>query len=412
MTRRHVQLILLVCAVAWILFSTVVAPGIVQRAYDGTSFEILNRMVSGRSAHPVEFYLKRWSTVSWTALAVAMTLLLPLVSFTPGQLFNAWRRYWFRPAPVAYLALLRIIAVGAQLMMLLMEKGYGLGQLAGVASLPDSMYRPLPALQVFLLPFGLDARPSFALVTVIYWITAAAGIGALVGWMSRFSLLLFAVGNTFLQAFAYSFGDLHHREALMIITLWLLAFSPAGGVLSLDSYLTSRNSSRRRPLQRKSFLAAWPILLVQNLFGLIYLDAALRKLYAGGVDWVNGYTLQYYLYSDASRRGSAFGLWLARQHTAACVLSWVTILWEATFFLVLIFPRLVWVYLPLGIGLHAGMSLAGVASFPQFMVLYVVFIPLLWKYGGRAVAVKWGLLRGNVATETPLANRPVQQPVI
>ena len=343
MTRRQPQLILLVCAVAWMLFSTVVAPGIVQRAYDGTSFEILNRMVSGRSAHPVEFYLKRWSTVSWTALAVAMTVLLPLVSFTPRQLFNAWRRYWFRPAPVAYLALLRIIAVGAQLIMLLMEKGYGLGQLAGVASLPDSMYRPLPALQLLLLPFGLDARPSFALVTAIYWIAAAAGISALVGWMSRFSLLLFALGNTFLQAFAYSFGDLHHREALMIITLWLLALSPAGGALSLDSYLASPNSSRRRPLQRKSFLAAWPILLVQNLFGLIYLDAALRKLYAGGVDWVNGYTLQYYIYSDASRRGSQFGLWLAQQHAAACVLSWITILWEGTFFLVLIFPRLVWI---------------------------------------------------------------------
>ena len=120
---------------------------------------------------------------------------------------------------------------------------------------------------------------------------------------------------------------------------------------------------------------------------------------------MNGYTLQYYLYSDASRRGSAFGLWLARQHTAACVLSWVTILWEGTFFLVLIFPRLVWVYLPLGIGLHAGMALAGVASFPQFMALYAAFIPLLWNYGGRSVAVKWGLLRGTLATEMPVADR-------
>ena len=274
-------------------------------------------------------------------------------------------------------------------------------QLAGLASLPDSMYKPLPALQVFLLPFGLDARPSFALLTVIYWITAAAGIGALVGWMSRFSLLLFAAGNTFLQAFAYSFGDLHHREALMIITLWLLALSPAGGVLSLDSYLASRNSPRRKTLRKRSIFAAWPLLLVQNLFGLVYLDAALRKLYAGGLDWVNGYTLQYYLYSDASRRGSAFGLWLARQHTAACVLSWVTILWEGTFFLVLIFPRLVWVYLPLGIGLHAGMALAGVASFPQFMALYVVFIPLLWNYGGRAVAMKWRAYREGLVTKTP-----------
>src|SRR5919106_130610 len=404
MTRRHAQLILLVCAVAWILFSTLIAPGIVQSAYDGRSYEILNRIISGRSTHSVEFYLRKWSITSWTMLAVAMAALLPLVLFTPGQLSKAWRRYWFRPTPLLYLALLRIIAVGTQLMMLLVEGVYGPPQLARLASLPNSMYQPLPALQLFLLPFGLDARPSFWLLTAVYWVTAAAGVSGLFGLKSRFSLFIFAAGNTFLQAFAYSFGDLHHPEALMIITLWLLPLSPAGSVLSLDSYLVSRNSPRRKPLQKQSIFAGWPILLVQNLFGLIYLDSALRKLYAGGADWVNGYTLQYYLYSDASRRGSEFGLWLAQQHTAACVLSWITILWEGTFFLVLIFPRLVWMYLPLGIGLHAGMGLAGVAWFYQFMALYAAFIPLLWKCGGRSLAVKCGLFRGTPPTETQDTN--------
>jgi predicted DCC family thiol-disulfide oxidoreductase YuxK len=412
MTRRRAQIILVVCAVAWILFSTLIAPGVVESAYEGKSHEILNRMVGGRSTHPVEFYLKRWSIASWTALAVAMAALLPLVAFTPGQLLRAWRKYWFRPTPLLYLALLRIVAVGAQLIMLLVEDGYNLRRFAELASLPDSMYKPLPALQLFLLPFGLDARPSFGLLTPIYWMTAVAGIGALLGLKSRFSLLIFAAGNTFLQAFAYSFGDLHHREALMIITLWLLALSPAGGVLSLDRYLASRNSPRRNPLQKKSIFAVWPILLVQNLFALVYLDSALRKLYTGGADWVNGYTLQFYLYSDASRRGNEFGLWLAQQHTAVCVLSWVTLLWEGTFFLVLIFPRLVWVYIPLGIGLHGGMALAGVASFYQFMALYAAFIPLFWNYGGRSLAVKWGLLCGTLATETQEPDRAGQQPII
>jgi Vitamin K-dependent gamma-carboxylase len=412
MTRRQVLIGLLLCGVAWILFSTVFAPGILQGAYEGRSYGILNRVISGGAEHPFEFYLKRWKIVSWITLAVAIAALLPWVLFTPRQLFKAWRKYWFRPVPFVYLALLRIIAVGAQLIILLMQNGYNVRRFAGLASLPDSMYKPLPALQFFLLPFGLDARPSFELLTVIYWMTVVAGIGALLGLKSRFSLLIFAAGSTFLQAFAYSFGDLHHREALMIITLWLLALSPAGGVLSLDSHLATRNSPRRKSLQKKSIFAAWPILLVQNLFGLVYLDSALRKLHAGGADWMNGYTLQFYLYKDASLRGSEFGLWLAQQHAAACVLSWITILWEGSFFLVLIFPRLVWVYIPLGIGLHAGMALAGVASFYEFMALYAVFIPLLWNYGGRSLAVKWGLLRGTLVAERQFANRAVQQPVI
>jgi hypothetical protein len=412
MTRRRAQSILLVCSVSWILFSTLVAPGIVRSAYEAKSHEIFNRAFSGRSARSVDFYLRKWSIASWTVLAVAMAALLPVVSSRPGQLSKSWRRYWFRSAPLLYLALLRIIAVGTQLVMLLLADEYSLRQFAGLASLPDSLYQPLPALQLFLFPFGLNARPSLGLLTVIYWMTTVAGIGALSGFKSRFTLVTFAAGSTFLQAFAYSFGDLHHRETLMIVTLWLLALSPAGGALSLDRYLASRNSPRRNPPQKKSIFAAWPILLVQNLFALVYLDSALRKLYAGGVDWVNGYTLQFYLYSDASRRGSEFGLWLAQQHTAVCVLSWVTILWEGTFFLVLIFPRLVWVYIPLGIGLHGGMALAKVAAFYQFMALYAVFIPLFWNYGGRSLAVKWGLIRPGLVRETQGTGHPVQQPVI
>ena len=58
--------------VAWILFSIVVAPGIVQSAYDGRSYEILNRLISGRSEHPVEFYLRKWNIASWTALIVTI----------------------------------------------------------------------------------------------------------------------------------------------------------------------------------------------------------------------------------------------------------------------------------------------------------------------------------------------------
>ena len=401
MTRRHAKFILLGCAVAWILFSTFIVPGIIQSAYDGTSYHILNRMISARAEHPVEFYLRKWSITSWMALLVTMAVLLPVVSFTPRQLVKAWKNYWFRPRSLVYLALFRIIAVGTQLALVLTEEGYRLGQFAGLTSLPDSMYKPLPILQLFLLPFGSTARPSFELLTVIYWLTAAAGLSALVGLKSRLSLSVFAAGSTFLQAFAYSFGDLHHREALMIITLWLLALSPSGRVLSLDSYLATRNFPHRCWLQKRSIFAGWPLFLVQNLLSLVYLDAALRKLLAAGPDWVNGYTLQFYLFKDASRRGSEFGLWLAQQHVTACFLSWITILWEGTFFLMLIFPRLVWVYLPVGISLHLGMALAGVAWFPRFLALYVAFIPLLWNYGGHAIAMKCGIYREGLVPKVP-----------
>lgn len=383
MTRRRAQIVLLIGIIAWIVFSVLIAPAIIQSAYDGKNDELFSRLLSGRSAHSVEFYLRRWKVVSWMLLALMTAALVPVTLFNPGQLWSAWKRYWFRPEPLVYLALLRVVAVGAQLSILTIENGYTLRSFTHLVSLPDSIYKPLPALRLFLLPFGLDSRPSSELLTLVFWLTALAGVLALLGWKSRLSLFVFAAGNTFLQAFAYSFGDLHHQQALMIITLWLLVFSPAGGALSLDSYLARRKSPSARLFQITSIFARWPLLLVQNLFALVYLDAALRKLYTGGADWLNGYTLQFYLYIDASRRGSAFGLWLAQQHTLACLLCWVTLLFEGTFFFVLIFPRLVWIYIPLGIGLHLGMCLAKVACFYQFLALYIVFLPSFFNWSSR-----------------------------
>jgi hypothetical protein len=92
MTRRYVQVILLLCAVAWIVFNFLAAPGIVESAYDGRSYDILNRMISGRSVYPVQFYVRKWTIASWIVLVIAMAVLMPLVSFTPRQLSKAWTR--------------------------------------------------------------------------------------------------------------------------------------------------------------------------------------------------------------------------------------------------------------------------------------------------------------------------------
>ena len=168
------------------------------------------------------------------------------------------------------------------------------------------MYKPLPATATVPFAVWADARPSFAALDNDL-LGNSGGRHECAAWseIATQSLQSLLPGSTFLQAFAYSFGDLHHREALMIITLWLLALSPAGRVLSLDSYLVTRNSSHRRvPAEKKHFRwvaassGAEPV-RVWFTWMQHFANCSLA-----GADWVNGYTLQYYLYSDASRRGS------------------------------------------------------------------------------------------------------------
>ena len=296
-------------------------------------------------------------------------------------LLRRWNAYWFRPAPLVNLAICRIVVVASQLFLLVFT-GYNSNRFVQLAALPDSLYRPLPVLRPLLWPFGWSYRPSFETIFVTHWITVAAGVLALIGLRTNSALFVFAAGNIFMQAYFYSFGDFHHPEALMMITLSILALSPAGRVLSIDDLrFRLRLNVRKRRFDVSSILdevsgfARWPLLLIGWMYALVYLSAAASKLRVAGFDWMNGYTLQYYLLEDGLRWGSDVGVWLGRHHTLVFALSWVTILFEGTFFLVLISPRLVGLYIPMGVALHAGIYVAMRAPFFAFMVIYTVFVP-------------------------------------
>lgn len=293
-------------------------------------------------------------------------------------MIEKWNEYWFRSAPLFNLAVCRIIIVGYQLYVL----SNGFASYIEPASLPPFLYDPLPALKLFLWPFGEGVRPSAGLLIAVYWTTLCAGVTAVIGLITKASLWIFALGNIFLQAHVYSYGDYHHPEALMMIALLILAMSPAGGELSVDDFWKKRqfNSLGLRDYlgslgEKTSEFARWPLLLISILFGLIYLDSGLSKIAESGLDWMNGYTLQYYMAQDALRWGSDLGRWLSNQHTLLEAFSWGTMLFELTFFTVVIFPFLSIIYIPIGILMHVGIYLTMSAPFFHFIALYSVFVP-------------------------------------
>jgi predicted DCC family thiol-disulfide oxidoreductase YuxK len=296
------------------------------------------------------------------------------------RLLQRWRDYWFRPAPLLDLGVCRILIVGSALLAL--NSYVPPHSVRELSELPDSLYDALPILHLLILPFGWKARPSLEVIEAVRLLTFALGGLALAGFMTRVTLAGFALGNLFLFAFKYSFRELHHPEAIMAIALCILALSPAGGALSVDDLRRRAASAfaRRqfRPFHlgdESSVFARWPLLVIQWLFALVYLSAALSKLMASGLEWMNGDTLQYYVLRDAMRWEMGIGLWIARHHGVMVVLSWVTMLFEATFFLVPIVPRLAWVYVPLGVFLHIGMLTTMNANFMIYLALYTVFIP-------------------------------------
>jgi hypothetical protein len=102
----------------------------------------------------------------------------------------------------------------------------------------------------------------------------------------------------------------------MMVALGALALSPSGYALSVDAWFRRRRARRNGewPAQWSDF-AGWPIKLIQWFFVLMYISAVWSKLSASGLDWANGFTLQYYLARDGLRWDSLLGYWMSHYHT-------------------------------------------------------------------------------------------------
>jgi len=296
-----------------------------------------------------------------------------------SRLWQWWTAYWFRPQPVLDLAVCRVLWVGFQLVHLLAVVPK---EMADLSHLPPELYKPIFTLQVLLRPLGGAAETPLAAVPAVYGLTVVAGVLALLGCMTNLSVGLFALGNIFLQALRYSHGELHHPEAAMMLGLALLALGPCGSVLSVDAWWRRRGSATVEPAAtRTSVFAGWPLRAVQWVLAVIYLSSAYAKLADAGLAWMNGHTLQYYLIRDGLRWERDLGVWLGQSYLVAWILGWVTIIFEGTFVLAAIIPRLAWVYLPVGLMLHLGIYVTMKASFFTYMVLYAAFVPWAWCVG-------------------------------
>jgi hypothetical protein len=284
-----------------------------------------------------------------------------------------WDAYWFSETTALRLSICRIVVVAAQLILFFPTLQ---SQLQHV--LPGADFVEPQVLMVAISKvIPRDVFPTHSSLTAIYWATAVAGVTTLIGLFTRSSAFLFALGSWILAAHNYSYGEKHHTEALICVCLMLLAFGPSGECFSIDALFRRwRSHSRGRTLSNrpgKMTTAFWPLRLMQVLLALAYFSAGLCKLVFGGMAWMNGYTLQKYVFDAAVSRELPLGIWLAQQHTLCIVLSVGALLLELFFFVALIVPKTMPFFLIGGMLMHVGIYVTMWADFFQLIVLYVVF---------------------------------------
>ncbi len=326
---------------------------------------------------------------------------------------SSWDKFWFSEQPYFDIAFMRIGVVGLQLITLISVE---FEQLTRVVSLPAVLYRPVALVRLVTWPWGWTIPPNGQLMFIIYWITVLFGIGALIGLRTTLCMLVLAAGSVFLQAYVYSFVDFHHNEAILLIALTALALGPCGKVLSVDSLIARRRhpaAPKVAVLDYSGPYAGWPIKFIQCFFPLIYLSAAISKIAGSGytLDWANGFTLQYYFLQDSIRKPDmALGLWVSQFHWAILFGQIVVLAYQLSYFLVVPFRKLRWVYLPVGLFFHLANYYALRAPFPEWILLLGVYIP--WSEGFKRLVNSEVAIPAGEPHAPPGANAPVVREVV
>ena len=304
-----------------------------------------------------------------------------------SPVFRALDRHFFAPARLSDLALLRIVCVGGALLAF-----PPLWAVLHYAQVDPSQFVPLPALKVLMLPLGgWGIRPDAMFLHAVRVGTLVVGVTALVGLYTRPSLFLFTAGYALLTAHFYAFGVVHHTEAIPIIVLSLLTVSPSGAALSVDALLGRlRVAAERRRFEPRpatpaeSSFARWPLRNTQWLLAMAYLSAGLSKLVNGGLAWFNGYTLVYYAANDGLQWGAPLAPALVGHPAVASLFSIGAVALELTFWLAIVFPRLVPLFVLGGTAMHLSIYFVQKAPFFQFIFLYTAFLECLRRAFLRA----------------------------
>jgi hypothetical protein len=193
---------------------------------------------------------------------------------------NAAARWWFRPVPLARIAVFRVIAY----LFIPVDVFLTTSWVRAHANVPTEWYDPLFVGRLLHLP-----TPTATVVDAVQWALVLAALAAATGRAPR--LLGTAVFLLYAEwmVIAMSYGKVDHDRIAFLVALAVL---PTIG--------RARFRDRRR-----SEAAGWAMAAVFVAVMLTYFLAAWAKIRFGGWDWPTGATLT----RAVVRRGTVLSEW-------------------------------------------------------------------------------------------------------
>ena len=292
------------------------------------------------------------------------------------RLIALWNAYWFPTTSTLNLAGARIVAVAAEVFWLFPSLAYQIN----IVTKNPQFIDPQPLVRIMAAVFPRDLVFSPGGFTVIHRVSILAGLAALVGFATRPALFLLTFGLWFFVSHSYSYADVHHTQVPFAFFLLALTFSPAGDSLSIDSLLRRRraqSAGKSLPVAPRSDTAMWPLKLAHVILSMTYFSTGITKLLSGGLAWMNGYTLQNYVFTDGINRGIPVGIWLAHQHTLCVLLAIGTIAFETFYFVSLFVPRAARLFFVGAILFHIGLYVVSGHPFFEHIMMNAILLLFL-----------------------------------
>lgn len=260
----------------------------------------------------------------------------------------AVRDWWFRPEPLARLAVLRTLVF----LYVPVDVFTRTAQVVPASYGAPGLYKPVKLLQIVHQPMP---RPWFTqslrVLVIIAALVAATGTFRLVaGWIAALAYLDWC-------CLAMSFGEVGHDHFVILVAVFVL--------------FTAEGASWRS--SEKSSAAGWALKWIEVASIATYFLAAYAKVRFAGWHWVNGAVFSWAIV----RRGTAISHPLVHHPTVLLVSQWALFILEVAT-PVLLFVRQRWRTLGFLVllGFHLTTWLTIGINFAPLVVCLTVFLPL------------------------------------
>ena len=269
------------------------------------------------------------------------------------------------PSSAFALGVVRSIVNGTFLISIIFTSFSALG------SLPTTIIRPTGVMKILPWSFYDQLLTPSSMV----WLKTAMILSLLfstAGFLTIISTKTSLLLVLFYQGLLRSFGHFNHDEMLAVYCLVVLAFTPCGDALSIDSWLA------RKKKQRPYFAYAYPILLMQLLVAWTYFSSAIIKIRVAGLKYlsVDNLPALAIFHSLDNLHDTSFRLAFRLPEFQAYLPFAVgfILLWELLFPLTIFWRRLRWWILGVGVIFHFSTLFIMNIFFPHHLAMYLIFV--------------------------------------